>query len=248
MLVHHFRDPHWLVNSYLVADRPGGRAVLIDSGGPLELIETKCEELQVQPELLLCTHRHPDHITHNRQLVERFSLPVAAHREEATFIPMLTQELEHEARLQIGELAIQTRWVPGHTAGHMAYVINQEAVFTGDVLFAGSVGGTRGSGHTTIEDLRESVMQQLMTLPPQAIIYPGHMDSTTVVQEWEHNPFVRWWRGLEQSVDLPCTAAGLEGTLLLRALDYDGGTKCLVRFADGTEDLVPGSKVVEITA
>lgn len=246
MIVHHFRDPHWLVNSYLVLDQPGGSAVLIDSGGPLEQILAKCEELQVQPQMLLCTHRHPDHITHNRQLVERFRMPVAAHRLEAEFIPELSQALEHEQSLQVGDLTIQALWVPGHTAGHMAFVVNNSSVFTGDVLFRGSVGGTRGFGHTTIDDLRNSVMQQLMTLPTDCTIYPGHMDHTDVAREWQHNPFIRWWRGLESSVEKPCVAAGQNGTLMLRARDYDGGSKCLVRFEDGSEDLVPGSKVVEI--
>jgi glyoxylase-like metal-dependent hydrolase (beta-lactamase superfamily II) len=153
--------------------------------------------------------------------------------------------LEHGQQLQVGDLSIQCLWVPGHTAGHMAFLINGRAVFTGDVLFAGSVGGTRGSGHTTLDDLRQSVMDKLMSLPPQTIIHPGHMDPTIVDKEWQHNPFIRWWRGLESRTERACVAVGQAATLLLRARDYDGGSKCLVRFADGSEDLVPGSQVFE---
>jgi hypothetical protein len=85
-----------------------------------------------------------------------------------------------------------------------------------------------------------------MKLPRAMEVHPGHTDPTTVGREWEENPFVRLWRGADRSREVPCTAFGAPATLLLRATDYDGGTKCLVRFDEGTVlDVVPGSRVEE---
>jgi glyoxylase-like metal-dependent hydrolase (beta-lactamase superfamily II) len=245
MILHHFRDPHWLVNSYLLADRVGGSAVFIDSGGPLEQILASCDELQVRPKWILNTHRHPDHITHNHQLAEHFGATIVAHPLEAAAIADVGKFLDDGQELRVGEMTIRAIHVPGHTRGHLAFGVHGLGVFTGDVLFEGSVGGTRGAGHTNLEDLRDSIMQKLMQLPAETVVFPGHMENSTVGLEWQNNPFIRYWRGLLESVERPCKAARLVATLVLRATDYDGGTKCLVRFEDGSLDLVAGSQVID---
>jgi glyoxylase-like metal-dependent hydrolase (beta-lactamase superfamily II) len=144
--------------------------------------------------------------------------------------------------IETGDLRIRVLHIPGHTLGQIAFVMNDERVFTGDTLFRGSVGGTRAPGHTTFEDLHHSIMRVLMALPPEWVVHPGHMGPTTIRQEWETNPFIRLWRGLDEPTATPCVAMGRRAQLLLRAPDYDGGTKCWVRFAeDGRLDIVPGS-------
>jgi hydroxyacylglutathione hydrolase len=105
------------------------------------------------------------------------------------------------------------------------------------------VGGVRAPGHTTFEDIRASIMNRLMKLPPDTEIHPGHTDPTTVAQEWERNPFIRVWRGLDPEGHDPCTALGRPATLVLWAPDYDGGHKAWVRWPDGADDIVPGSQV-----
>jgi hydroxyacylglutathione hydrolase len=117
------------------------------------------------------------------------------------------------------------------------------AVFTGDTLFKDSVGGVRAPGHTTYTDLRDSIMGTLMELPPDTVIYPGHAERTTVAREWGENPFIRIWRGLDPEGAERCTALGEPATLILLGADYDGGTKAWVRWPDGSDDIVPGSKV-----
>src|SRR5205807_8953854 len=92
-------------------------------------------------------------------------------------------------------------------------------------------------------DLRRSVMEVLMALPRETAIRPGHTDATTVAKEWEQNPFVRIWRGVDPEGDQPCTALGESATLVLLADDYDGGKKAWVRWPDGSDDIVPGSMV-----
>ena len=116
-------------------------------------------------------------------------------------------------------------------------------VFTGDTLFRNSVGGVKAPGHTTYTDLRDSIMGTLMELPPETVIYPGHAEESTVGREWDSNAFIRIWRGLDAEGTEPCTALGQPATLVLLGADYDGGTKAWVRWGDGSDDIVPGSKV-----
>jgi hydroxyacylglutathione hydrolase len=117
------------------------------------------------------------------------------------------------------------------------------AVFTGDTLFKDSVGGVKAPGHTTYTDLRDSIMGTLMELPPDTVIYPGHAGATTVAREWDSNAFIRVWRGLDPEGAETCTALGEPATLVLLGADYDGGTKAWVRWPDGSDDIVPGSRV-----
>jgi hydroxyacylglutathione hydrolase len=101
----------------------------------------------------------------------------------------------------------------------------------------------RAPGASGFEDLKHSIMDVLMELPPETIIYPGHTDSTTVAQEWDQNGFIRLWRGLDDEGTDKCTVWGDAATLILWAPDYDGGHKAWVRWEDGRDDIVPGSQV-----
>ena len=116
-------------------------------------------------------------------------------------------------------------------------------VFTGDTLFRNSVGGVKAPGHTTYTDLKDSIMGTLMELPPDTIIYPGHAEATSVAREWDSNGFIRVWRGLDPQGSEPCTALGQPARLVFLGEDYDGGTKAWVRWEDGSDDIVPGSRV-----
>jgi hydroxyacylglutathione hydrolase len=166
--------------------------------------------------------------------------------------------------LQFGKLEVRPLKTPGHTAGMLSFLVSEPGgasgrpgagagpggfqggdavVFTGDTLFKGSVGGVRAPGHTTYTDLRDSIMGTLMELPGETIVYPGHTDATTVAREWEHNAFIRVWRGLDAEGSEPCIALGEPATLVLLGEDYDGGKKAWVRWPDGRDDIVPGSRV-----
>ena len=244
MILEKTMSPTWLSNTYLVADRPGGHAVLIDTGGPSEPILRKLEEHRLTLTHVLCTHHHVDHIAHNGDYQAAYGCPVCGHRAESELFGELDLALEDGQELRSGDLRIRPLHIPGHTLGQLAYIVNDERVFTGDTLFRRTVGGTRAPGHTTFEDLQHSIMEVLMKLPPEMVVHPGHTEPTTVREEWEENPFIRLWRGLEPVREQPCTAFGQPARLLLRAQDYDGGTKCWVRFEEGNQlDVVPGSRV-----
>jgi hydroxyacylglutathione hydrolase len=118
------------------------------------------------------------------------------------------------------------------------FVANGEVVFTGDVLFKDAVGGGPEA-----DVIRRSVMDVVMQLPHELRVLPGHTDETTVGREWEENPFVRYWRGLDEESGEPVRVGGSEATLIVWSPDYDGKGKALVRFADGREAIVGGSRV-----
>ncbi len=246
MIVEKTMSSGWLSNTWLVADEPGGKAVLVDTGGPTGPILARIAELSLDLTHVLCTHHHVDHVTHNAEYRQEFGCPVCGGKRERDLFGDLDVELVDGDEIRTGDLHVRALEIPGHTLGQLGFVVNDERVFTGDTLFRGSVGGTRATGHTTFEDLHHSIMEVLMKLPPDMAVHPGHVDPTTVGREWEENPFVRVWRGLDSPAEAPCTAFGKEATLLLRAADYDGGTKCWVRFPDGNVlDVVPGSQVTE---
>ncbi len=129
----------------------------------------------------------------------------------------------------------------------LSLLVGGTDVFTGDTLFKNSVGGVRAPGHTTYADLKRSIMDVLLELPPGTTIRPGHTDPTTVAEERESNAFVRVWRGLDPEGSEECTAMGEPATLVLLGDDYDGGHKAWVRWPDGADDIVPGSQVQPVS-
>jgi hydroxyacylglutathione hydrolase len=244
MIVEHTRNSQWLSNTWLVADRPGGHGVLIDTGGPPEPILKAIEDYQLTITHVLCSHHHHDHVEHNALYQAQLGCPICGHRNESELFGDLDTQLGHGDELVSGDLHVRALHIPGHTSGQLAFSINDQCVFTGDTLFRGSVGGTRAPDHTTYDDIRHSIMEVLMVLPKDMMVYPGHMEPTTIAREWQENPFIRMWSGRETVDETRCLAFGLPATLLLSATDYDRGRKCVVRFEQGNQlDIVPGSRV-----
>ena len=243
MIVERSVHPEWLSNAYLVAQRPGGEAVIVDSGGPSEALLAAIERHAVTPTHLLITHRHGDHVAENHVYKERFDVEILAHPLEAEHMLDVDRAFEPGELLPVGGLRVDALHTPGHTDGMLTFRVNDEHVFTGDTLFKGSVGGVRAPGSTGFADLKHSIMDVLMKLPPETRVHPGHTDPTTVAEEWERNPFVRLWRGLDEEGRRRCRVGDEWATLVLWAPDYDGGHKAWVRWPDGRDDIVPGSRV-----
>jgi len=244
MIVERSMNDNFLSNTYVVADELGGNAVLIDAGGPVAPLLDMLRRGQVTLTHVLLTHHHHDHISELGDVLERHpGTPVLIHSLERAQVPAATGTMEPGVTIETGALSIEPLHTPGHTAGMISLLINGTDVFTGDTLFKGSVGGVRAPGHTTYADLRDSIMDKLLTLAPHTRIHPGHTDPTTVGEELEHNAFVRIWRGLDPEGSEPCTALGEPATLILLGDDYDGGHKAWVRWPDGSDDIVPGSQV-----
>jgi len=215
MLVTRSMDPGWLSNAYLVADEEGGTAVYVDSGAPVQPLLDAVEEWEVTPTHILRTHAHGDHIAHEDEL----GLPVVT------------------SALTTGGLEVEAIPTPGHSDDMVCFVVNGELVFSGDTLFKDTVGGG------DLEQIRRSVMDVYMTMRHERRVLPGHTDETTIGREWEHNPFVRVWRGVEPEGTEPVQVGGEEATLVVWSPDYDGKGKAWVRFKDGRDAIVGGSRV-----
>ncbi len=209
----------WLSNAYVLGDAPGGTAVFVDSGAPLEPLLELVEREGLTPTHLLRTHAHGDHVEHEDALCERFGIPVVT------------------GDVVTGGLDVRALRLPGHSDDGLAFVVNDTLCFSGDVLFKDAVGG----GPADV--VRRSVMEGLMTLSPEIRVLPGHTEETTIGREWESNPFVVYWRGATPSLGEAVNVAGEDAELVVWSPDYDGNGKALVRFADGREAIVGGSRV-----
>jgi hydroxyacylglutathione hydrolase len=224
--------PSWLSNAYLVADGAGGHGVLVEGNGvPGPLLE-RVRRDGIGVTHVLVTHEHSDHVDGVEELAERFGAELVRPRD-----------LGDGDAVRTGELEIRALATPGHAREHLAFLVDGTDCLTGDVLFRRTVGGTRGGGSTGFADLRRSIMEKLLTLPAETRIHPGHREPTTVAEEWDENPFVRIWRGLDGEGGGRCRVGGREATLVLWARDYDGGHKAWVRFAGGEDAIVGGSQV-----
>lgn len=234
----------WLSNTYLVADEPGGAAVMIDAGGPVGPLLNALSRMRLTLSHVLLTHHHHDHIAElGLVLAAHPGAAVLIHEAERRLVPQATGTLTPGEPIRSGALEIVPIHTPGHTAGMVALLVGGSDLFTGDTLFKGSVGGVHAPGSTSYEDLKRSIMERLLTLAPQTRIHPGHSDPTTVAAELEHNRFVRIWRGLDHEGEGSCVALGQPARLILWGDDYDGGHKAWVRWPDGRNDIVPGSQV-----
>src|SRR5919205_1621601 len=219
MLVERSMHPDWLSNA-CVLGLEEGPAVFVDSGADVGPLVEAVERWRATPVALLRTHAHGDHVEHEDVLVRRYSIPVVAEPGEWDW-----------DGLRVRGLA-----TPGHSDDGLSFVVDEEVVATGDTLFRDAVGGG------DVDAVRRSVMDVLLALPDDLRVLPGHTDETTIGRERQENPFVRYWRGLEEGSER-CRVGGEEATLVVWSPDYDGKGKALVRFADGREAIVGGSRV-----
>jgi hydroxyacylglutathione hydrolase len=208
----------WLSNAFVLADEHGGTAVFVDSGAPLEPLLAVVEREQVTPTHLLITHGHADHVAGNDELVERFGLEIVT------------------GPVETGGLKIDALATPGHSDDGISFVVG-DLCFSGDTLFRDAIGGGPA------DQMRTSVMDVLMALPPETRVLPGHTDETTIGREWDENPFVRYWRELDPEDGRACTVNGDDATIVVWSPDYDGKGKALVRLADGSEAIVGASRI-----
>ena len=189
-------------------DRPD--CLVVDPGFEPEAIIDWIEACRLEPRAILLTHGHADHIAGNAFLKARWAnLPVLIGRGDAQKLtdpttnlsapfglaltsPPADQLLHDGERLDLAGCEIEVREIPGHSTGHVVFLLGGESppvVFGGDVLFREGIGRT-DFPDGSFEALAAGIRRHLYPLPPATIVFPGHGDPTTVAHERQHNPFV----------------------------------------------------------
>jgi hydroxyacylglutathione hydrolase len=192
-------------NCYVVRRAGAGEAVVVDPGWPGESERILGALGDARCAAILVTHGDIDHVAGVAELAEATGAPVhmpAAEQErlerpndflpagvDATIRPHVPEvPLLGDERLALAGIDFQTLRVPGHTAGHLAFAA-EGCLFSGDVLFAGSVGRYDRPG-ASWEALSASIGMLFERLPPETIVYPGHGPATTLERELATNPFL----------------------------------------------------------
>jgi hydroxyacylglutathione hydrolase len=243
MIIERAEHPAWTSNAYLVADADGGHGVFVDSNGVEEPLLARVASSNLVITHVLVTHQHADHVVNVAGLARRFGVPVVGSRlTKEAGVPIDTTVGDGDV-IHSGDLEITAIATPGHCPDHLALLVNGTDCLTADCLFKGTVGGTGGGGPTGYADQVHSIMKRLMSLPPETRLHPGHTLPSTVGDEWESNPFIRIWRGLDPEGTDSCRVRGEEATLILFGPDYDGTHKAWVRYPGGRDAIVGGSQI-----
>ncbi|MDP7034743.1 MAG: MBL fold metallo-hydrolase [Planctomycetota bacterium] len=197
----------FLENTYIVACRKTGQAILIDPGDEPERIITAIDEKGFQPIRITNTHAHLDHIGAVAAIQKHYNIPFALHPADRPLIDIASQsammfglpapepfeideDLDPDIPVQVGEITFQVLFVPGHAPGHVAFFSEKhQIVFSGDCLFAGSIGRT-DLPYCDHDTLMKSIRDVLLPLGNDVTVYPGHEANTTIGRERATNPFL----------------------------------------------------------
>lgn len=184
-------------------------AVVVDPAANANQIIQYLGMKKLKLEAIFLTHGHFDHIGAVNELVEKYQVPIYAHKKEKEYFekpevnlsPMIYERLilnpdfeyrfvSDEESIECLETKIKVFHVPGHTTGSLCYYFEEdEMVFTGDTLFKQSIGRTDFI-YGNHEQLVTGIRRKLLTLPGQTLVYPGHGECTTIEEESKHNPFL----------------------------------------------------------
>lgn len=193
-------------NCYLYACPQTLEAVIIDPGDEAPRILERIQELKFVPRYIINTHGHIDHICAIDEVSEVYPVPLAIHPDD---VPMYTDEraasmfgrkaplvkrkpdilLREGDTISFGTLALEVLHTPGHTPGGICLVSRPYCVFSGDTLFQRGIGRTDLPGGN-YEQIITSIREKLYTLDEEFVVFPGHGEPTTIVEEKYENPFV----------------------------------------------------------
>jgi glyoxylase-like metal-dependent hydrolase (beta-lactamase superfamily II) len=202
-----FVAPGFGENGYIVWEDGERDAVAIDPGNAVAPMLKLLREERLGLAAVLLTHAHLDHLEGVARLVERTSAPVHLHPAdrflydnagqqarqfglEVDAPPAISASLADGQTLELCGLTCQVRHVPGHSPGHVLFHMpDAGCAFVGDVVFQGSIGRTDLPGGDFAQ-LMESIREQVLDLPDDTTLYPGHGPPTTVGHERATNPFL----------------------------------------------------------
>lgn len=195
-------------NCYLVINEETKEAIVVDPADRADVILGKAEEKGLTLKGILLTHGHGDHILAVPKLREKAGVPVYACRAEEELLEDSQQNLtrmlfgkplslkadvlaDDGEEFTVGGMSFRLLLTPGHTPGSCCYYSEKEGVlFSGDTLFAGSVGRTDFPGGS-MKTLMRSLAEKLLPLPDSVRVCPGHQEETTIGEERLYNPYFR---------------------------------------------------------
>ncbi len=195
-------------NCYVVGDEVSGEGALVDPGDEATRIALAVEQTGLEIGQIIITHAHIDHVGAIASLVAEYVCPVLMHEEAEAMlktvpqqammmglrfgqVPKVDRHVADEEVLEVGSLRLRSLYTPGHAPGHLAFLVEgEEVVFSGDALFAGSVGRVDLPGGS-MEVLMRSIEDRLMPLPDDTRVLSGHGPETTIGRERMTNPFLR---------------------------------------------------------
>jgi hydroxyacylglutathione hydrolase len=195
-------------NCFIVREKDAPNALIVDPGDEPEKLLAALEQLNIEKvDAILLTHTHFDHIGAVAPVARATSAPVYCPELETEvlanindylwpgFGPFESYEADHTVgggeTLELAGLTIDVVFTPGHSPGHVTYAIaDEDALFSGDVLFQGSVGRVDLPGGDW-PTLLASIQKLTSRYSPEATVYPGHMGITTLGRERATNPFLR---------------------------------------------------------
>ncbi|RYG74692.1 MBL fold metallo-hydrolase [Lentibacillus lipolyticus] len=193
-------------NCYIVSNEK--EALIIDPGGDSEKLINFMADEGVEPQAILLTHAHFDHIGGVSHLRSYYGIDVYLHENEQSWLEnpewngsslftgneITTTKAEHllnPGSQQVGSLAFDVIHTPGHSPGSVSFLFADEHfIISGDVLFNKGIGRTDLPGGD-IEQLEQSIRGSLYQLPDSYIVYPGHGPATTIGEEKQQNPFFK---------------------------------------------------------
>ncbi len=199
-------------NCYLLGCPDTRQGAVIDPGDGADQILETATSMGVTIATIVLTHGHADHVAATGEVKDATGADVVSHAADtfllgaaaeqaaafgwfvSTPVPPPDRTVDEGDRIQVGNLAFDVLHTPGHSPGGIS-LKGDEAVFVGDLLFAGSIGRTDLPGGST-EQLLRAVREKIFTLPGDTVLYTGHGPSTTVEREQSSNPFFQAHGGL----------------------------------------------------
>ena len=220
MLIESVVADYFGTNCWVIAPTKNSECFIVDPGIIVPSMASRVQEIigkfNLKPIAAILTHGHLDHTFSVVPIAYGYGIPAMIHARDRALIanpmkalipggpaqqimeqigvtkfsePREVVEFQGSESITIAGLPVEVRHAPGHTAGSAVFIVNSEILVSGDVLFEGSIGRTdlpTGSSR----EMRKTLKEQILTLPDELIVLPGHGGQTTIGRERKRNPYL----------------------------------------------------------